>query len=235
MVSRPLNPQYSVLIPTRNREEYLEKAAASVLSQRDVLLELLIVNDGQPLQQIFSDPRVQVLDNDQRGAVQARNLGVTAAKGEFIAFLDDDDFWIDDHHLSKALRAFEQSADFYFANGEMHFSDGTVKAFLRDATALTLQHDNTILISAVCYRNSLHTVLGGFDDSLPYYWDWDWYLRVAAAGLKLQHESQPAVAIRVHAGNMSKQNDAARRANLDALIIKHKLGPIVLKNHTDFV
>ena len=224
-----------MIIPTRNREDYLRQAVNSVLSQSDVSLELLIVNDGEPLQQQFSDPRVLVLDNAKRTAVPARNLGVNSAAGDFIAFLDDDDFWIDDRHLAKALDAFHQSADFYFANGEMHFSDGAVKPFKRDATLESLKHDNTILISASCYRRSLHNALGAFDESLPYYWDWDWYLRVAFAGHILKHESKPAVAIRVHAGNMSNQNDAARQANLNALIAKHKLGPIPLKNHTDFV
>lgn len=224
-----------MIIPTRNREDYLRQAVNSVLSQREVSFELLIVNDGETLHQQFSDHRAVVLDNAKRTAVPARNLGVNSAQGEFIAFLDDDDFWIDDQHLSKALVAFRQSTDFYFANGEMHFSDGTVKPFNREATLESLKHDNTILISAACYRRNLHDVLGAFDESIPYYWDWDWYLRVALAGYALQHQPHPAVAIRVHAGNMSNQNDAVRRANLDTLIAKHKLGSIPLKNHTDFI
>ena len=224
-----------MIIPTRNRDDYLRQAVNSVLSQREVSFELLIVNDGEAMHQQFSDHRVMVLDNAKRTAVPARNLGVNSAKGDFIAFLDDDDFWIDDQHLSKALVEFRQSADFYFANGEMHYSDGDVKPFNRDANAESLKQDNTILISAACYRRSLHDVLGAFDESLPYYWDWDWYLRVASAGYVLQHQTHAAVAIRVHAGNMSNQNDALRRANLDCLIAKHKLGSIALKNHADFV
>ena len=230
-----MKPQFSVVIPTRNREHYLAEAVASVLAQVEVSLELLVVNDGDALTLSFADPRVRVLDNGKRTAVPARNLGVEQAQGEFIAFLDDDDFWTDTHHLAKALGAFNQHADFYFANGEMRFPEGSVKLFDRDATPQSLEHDNTILISAVCYRRVLHEKLGRFDESIPYYWDWDWYLRVARAGFRLQHQNQPAVSIRVHEGNMSSANDAARRANLDALQAKHKLAPIPLKNHTDFV
>ena len=230
-----MNPQFSVIIPTRNREQYLHEAVDSVLAQQGVSLELLIVNDGDPLQRQFDDARVRVLDNGKRTAVPARNLGVASARGEYIAFLDDDDFWIDEQHLAKASRAFLQHADFYFANGEMRFADGKMKLFDRNATVDSLKHDNTILISAVCYRRSLHASLGSFDESIPYYWDWDWYLRVALANFKMRHEKQPAVAIRVHQGNMSGQNDTGRRANLDALIAKHSLGPIPLKNHTDFI
>jgi glycosyltransferase involved in cell wall biosynthesis len=230
-----VNPQFSVIIPTRNREAFLQEAVASVLAQRGVSLELLVVNDGDALATRFTDPRIRVLDNGKRTAVPARNLGVAAANGEFIAFLDDDDFFIDLHHLEKARAAFVRDADFYFANGEMRFADGTVKLFDETASAESLERDNTILISAVCYRRAIHESLGTFDEALPYYWDWDWYLRVARGGFVFQHQPQPAVAIRVHANNMSRANEEARRANLNALEIKHKLQPIPLKTHTDFV
>jgi len=230
-----MKPQFSVIIPTRNREQFLSEAVASVLSQADVSLELLIVNDGNALATTFKDKRIRILDNGMRTAVPARSLGVAEAAGEFIAFLDDDDFFIDTRHLAKAANAFHQHTDFYFANGEMRFPDGKVKLFDRSADALSLEQDNTILISAVSYRKAIHNKLGSFDEALPYYWDWDWYLRVARAGFKLHHESQPAVAIRVHQNNMSSANEAARRANLDALQVKHNLKQIPLKNHVDFV
>ncbi|HEY5363062.1 MAG TPA: glycosyltransferase [Aestuariivirga sp.] len=230
-----MSPQFSVIIPTRNREHYLQEAVASVLTQQDVDLELLVVNDGEPLNISFSDKRVRILENQKRTAVPARNLGVAHAKGEFVAFLDDDDFFIDARHLAKARTEFRQHTDFYFANGEMRFADGTVKLFDQNATAQSLERDNTILISAVCYRRSIHEKLGVFDESLPYYWDWDWYLRVARGGFNLHHQNDVAVAIRVHQNNMSTRNEEARRANLSALERKHCLAPIPLKNHTDFV
>jgi glycosyltransferase involved in cell wall biosynthesis len=235
MAETQVTPQFSVVIPTRDRKTYLQQAVDSVLVQKDAALELLVVNDGDALQTAFHDPRVRVLDNHKRTAVPARNLGVEQAKGTFIAFLDDDDFWIDDQHLASSAKSFEVGADFIFADGEMRFADGSVKIFDRNATASSLEKDNTILISAACYRRSIHDTLGRFDEALPYYWDWDWYLRVARGGFNLHHQQSLAAAIRVHAGNMSGQNDAARRANLDALEAKHHLGRIPLKNHTDFV
>ena len=144
-------------------------------------------------------------------------------------------FFIDPQHVAKAAAEFHQHTDFYFANGEMHFSDGKMKLFDENATALSLEKNNTILTSAMCYRRTIHDRLGVFDEALPYYWDWDWYLRVARGGFKLYHQKLPAVAIRVHKNNMSSSNEAARRANLDALQTKHKLAHIPLKNHTDFV
>jgi glycosyltransferase involved in cell wall biosynthesis len=225
-------PKFSVIIPTRNRPEFLKEAALSVLQQSLGDLELLIVNDGDGVDMPIPDPRIRILDNQKRGAVQARNLGVAQAKGASIAFLDDDDFWIDHDHLKKTAAT---NCDFYFADGDMIFADGKIKAFAQNATPATLEHDNTILISAVCYKRAIHDALGRFDEALPYYWDWDWYIRVARGGFTFYHQTEPAVRIRVHPQNMSGGNDHLRRANLDAMIAKHKLGVIPLKNHTDFV
>lgn len=224
-----------MIIPTRNRETYLAQAVASVLAQKDVALELLLINDGDALATEFADPRVKIFDNQKRTAVPARNLGVAQASGTYIAFLDDDDFWIDAEHLKRAAENFTRGSDFYFADGEMLFPDGTRKAYAQTATRDSLAQDNTILISAACYRRSLHDQLGLFDLALPYYWDWDWYLRVARGGARLYHQSDPAVCIRIHAQNMSGQNTIDRQSNLDALAAKHRLGRIPLKNHTDFI
>jgi glycosyltransferase involved in cell wall biosynthesis len=227
---------FTVIIPTYNRPHFLLAAVQSVQMQKYVNFELLIVNDGDDAIAAFDDPRIRVLNNNGRGAVPARNFGVAEARGTFIAFLDDDDVWTDALHLSKAHEALLTGADFYFADGVMRFPNGEARAFMRDANAATLAHDNTILISTVCYAKTLHNALGHFDEALPYYWDWDWYLRVARAGFIIHRHSQPAVDIRVHAQNMSgDDNLARRRANLDLLRAKHGLGEIAIKNHTDFV
>ncbi len=227
---------FTVIIPTRNRPDFLAESVRSVLAQDYGDFELLVVNDGGDPVTTFQDRRIGVLDNQQRGAVAARNLGVGAARGTFIAFLDDDDQWIDRGFLGLAAAALATS-EFVFADGEMRFPDEAQPLiFSQDADAHSLMRDNTILISAVCYARSLHETLGAFDKALPYYWDWDWYLRVARAGHRLRHLKKPVVDIRIHAQNMSgDSNVTARRANLDAFAAKHGLPPIALKNHADFV
>ncbi len=223
----------SIIIPTRNRPEFLLTAVESVLQQSCEDFELLIVNDGTvPLAQ-FTDRRIRILENDQAGAVSARNLGVVAAQGPCIAFLDDDDVWCAGDHLACALAS---GADFFFADGAMKFPSGESKIFALDADAKSLEHNNTILISAVVYKKSLHDVIGPFDEQLPYYWDWDWYLRVARSGAGLFRREVPVVDIRVHAQNMSgATNEIERQQNLELLCAKHSLKNVVLKGHVDFV
>lgn len=226
----------SVIIPTRNRPAFLAEAVASVMAQNFTSFELLVVNDGESQIADFQDKRVRILSSEQRGAVAARNLGIAEAKGRYIAFLDDDDFFIDNCHLTRANAVLSYLSDFFFANGTMHFPDGSKKLFSRKADKQSLMIDNTILISTVCYHRSLHQRLGTFDEALPYYWDWDWYLRVARADFRFAHSNRSAVAIRVHPQNMSgESNRENRQANLNLLIAKHKLGKIELKNHLDFL
>jgi glycosyltransferase involved in cell wall biosynthesis len=235
---RRINPMplFSVIIPTRNRESFLREAVASVLAQSITDFELLIVNDGNTALQPFDDTRIIIIDNKQQGHVPARITGITHVKGKFIAFLDDDDIWIDDAHLGRAAHLLGTTADLTFADGIMKFPhEENPRIFARDATPTTLERDNTILISAVCYRASIHETLANFDVELPYYWDWDWYLRVARAGFRLVHDENQSVDIRVHAQNMSGESNTKPRAdNLKRFADKHKIGPLTLKNHADF-
>jgi glycosyltransferase involved in cell wall biosynthesis len=227
----------SVVIPTRARHHFLKQAIASVLAQTRPPKEIIVVDDGQGARDAVGHmhPSITVLDNRERGPVPARNLGVAHATGDVICFLDDDDWFIDDTYFEKAALAFDRGAAFCYADGVMAFEDGRESLpFAFHADGETLTRDNTILISGVMFRRSLHGELGGFDESLPFYWDWDWYLRIARAGHELIHIQRPVVAIRVHARNMSGDSlEAQRRANLDAFSTKHKLPPIPLKNHLD--
>jgi glycosyltransferase involved in cell wall biosynthesis len=228
---------FSVVIPTRGRHQFLRQAIDSVLAQRHGAIDIIVVDDGVGAKDAVAGmaPTITVLDNRQRGPVAARNLGVAASTADAIAFLDDDDWWMDRDYLAKAADAMDAGAAFCFADGTMVFEDGRPDLpFCFAASAASLERDNTILISAVCYRRSLHAELGPFDEALPFYWDWDWYLRVARSGHDLVHLARAVVAIRVHAQNMSGESlEAKRRENLDRFAAKHGLPPIALKNHVD--
>ena len=227
----------SVVIPTRGRHQFLKQALESVLAQSHAPKEIIVVDDGVGAVEAVGhmSPLITVLDNRQRGPVPARNMGVSHASGDVICFLDDDDWFTDTGYFAVASAAFEAGAAFIYCDGRMAFEDGRESLpFAFHADGETLTRDNTILISGVLYRRDLHAELGSFDESLPFYWDWDWYLRIARAGHPLTHIEAPAVAIRVHPQNMSGESlETQRRANLDRFSTKHALPPIPLKNHLD--
>jgi len=92
-------PTVSVVIPTYNRAELLTRAIDSVLAQTYDDFELLVVDDGstddtEAVVTAYDDDRVRYLAHEtNRGANPARNTGIEAAEGEFVAFLDSDDEW----------------------------------------------------------------------------------------------------------------------------------------------
>ncbi|WP_316632869.1 glycosyltransferase [uncultured Flavobacterium sp.] len=90
-------PLVSVIIPTYNREKYLEQAILSVINQSYSDLEVLVIDDGSNVnyaQSICAKyPNCNYFGKKNGGLSSARNYGIALAKGEFIAFLDDDDFW----------------------------------------------------------------------------------------------------------------------------------------------
>lgn len=90
----------SVVIPTRRRPALLARAVASVLSQTHDRLEVVVVVDGPDRETVerlghFNDSRLRVVElASSRGGSLARNAGVAAARGDWVAFLDDDDDWL---------------------------------------------------------------------------------------------------------------------------------------------
>ena len=96
-------PFFSVIIPTYNRAKLVCEAIESVFNQTFKDFELLIVDDGstdntkEVLKPYLSDPRVKYIYQENKKRAVARNNGIRNSKSEWIAFLDSDDLWIEDH------------------------------------------------------------------------------------------------------------------------------------------
>jgi len=107
-------PTISVVIPTFNRARMLKRAITSALGQTRQDIEVLVVDDGSTdetsaVVATFGDPRIRYFRHEQlQGACAARNTGIGAARGEYIAFLDSDDEWLP-HKLAQQVDALERS------------------------------------------------------------------------------------------------------------------------------
>ena len=103
-------PRFSVIIPTFRRPTMLREAVASVLAQTQTDLEVIVVDDaGGEVGELPADPRVRVVERSVGGGPGAAiNTGVGVARGDLLAFLDDDD-WFDPRRLELAVRALDSA------------------------------------------------------------------------------------------------------------------------------
>ncbi len=102
----------SVIIPTYNRAKYVVEAVASVTQQTYPNLEIIVIDDGSDddtestLAPLLADRRIHYIRQENAGPAVARNRGLDAATGEFVAFLDSDDLWLP-NSVEDRVRAFE--------------------------------------------------------------------------------------------------------------------------------
>ena len=108
------NPLISVVVPAYKVENYLEKCIGSIIAQSYGNLEIIIVEDGSPdgtakLCDALAakDNRIRVIHKENGGVSQARNTGIAAATGEYICFVDGDD-WVEPDMCEKALAAMKK-------------------------------------------------------------------------------------------------------------------------------
>lgn len=111
------SPVFTVIIPTYNREELLPIAIDSVLRQTFIDLELFVVDDGSEdgtkkvvMGYAEVDSRVRYIYKENGGQNSALNIGIKYANGYFIAFLDSDDYWMD-NKLEKVYEKFQNNSD----------------------------------------------------------------------------------------------------------------------------
>ena len=89
----------SVIIPVYKVEQYIADTVQSVLNQTYQNFELIIIDDGSPDRSVeicrqFTDPRIKIISQKNRGLAGARNTGIRHATGDYLAFLDSDDVWL---------------------------------------------------------------------------------------------------------------------------------------------
>ena len=181
----------TVVIPTRNREALLKQAIASVVAQRYSSWELIVIDDGslEPVSDEVCDgienSRIIRFD-DSRGVSAARNAGIDASRGEYIAFLDDDDLWLPEK-LALQIRVFREHTNAGLVGGACEYIDeeGVVISRSRAPGAIVTNRELSIRVSlpgsmsnAVFRTSCLHEV-GKFNDVLHRAEDWELFLRVS--------------------------------------------------------
>ena len=106
----------SIIIPVYNIEKYINQCVNSVLNQSYKKIEIILVDDGSKDKTSIIcddfcnlDDRIQVIHKKNEGSSSARNIGILKSKGEYIIFLDGDDYWDDSEFLNKAINNLKES------------------------------------------------------------------------------------------------------------------------------
>lgn len=184
-------PTVSVIIPTYNRADLIERAVRSVLDQTFTDLECLVVDDGSTDETVsvvrsIDDDRVTVIEHGENGgAAAARNAGIDASSGEYLAFLDDDDVWRPEK-LAKQIDLLESAPDsvgLVYCWMDYYDDDSLVTAYrpeLRGDIFLDVLDKQRIGNSSTLVAPAhVVTDVGGFDESILRGDDGDFIRRVA--------------------------------------------------------
>jgi glycosyltransferase involved in cell wall biosynthesis len=225
-------PVVTVVIPTHDRESLLRRSIASALWQREVPLEVVVVDDGSTeatpsLLASITDPRVRAVRHDRaRGVAASRNHGIQEARGSWVAFLDDDDLWAPDK-LSLQLSAARASGRRWCYAGHVNVDLGDrvvggEPPLPPDQIVQRLPRSDVVPggCSGVVATKEILDEAGRFDPALAPLADWDLWLRLARieppAGV-----SRPLVGYRIQARSMSAD---ARRVLSEFEILARRHG-----------
>lgn len=194
MSARHLNsliPKVSIVIPVYNALEYLPYAIASVEAQSFQDFEVLIVDDGSTdnieewfLENIF-DCRYRLISQENQGISGARNRGVKEAVGEYVAFLDADDFWAPEK-LEQQTNCLDHEPGVALVHTWLSMVDVSgqptgrvLESYAEGDAYKSLLVKNSVACASVMLRRQCFEKVGYFDLDLLSMEDWDMWIRMA--------------------------------------------------------
>lgn len=179
-------PLVTAVVTTHNRPRLLPRALDSVAAQSYPNLELVVVDDGSdedvtPIVENYRNAVVEILylrNKTPRGACAARNMGIKAANGVFVAGLDDDDGW-HPWRIEKLLSAYDDRFSFVTSDVLMMYKKGSPVWHKKSIITLDdLLYSNHVGNQGLIQKERLLAV-GGFDESLDAAQDYDLWIRLA--------------------------------------------------------
>ena len=227
----------SVVLPTHNRARLLGRAIESVQRQTVDGWEIVCVDDGSTDDTVeviraIEDPRVRLIRLPQnRGVSHARNVGIRAAGGDYVAFLDDDNEWLPTMLESLLARAASTAgmpeAVIYSLAYRQHDVTGRLAPpvpvlYEGDVFRHLVRGWNPWLSSTAIHRATL-LATGGFDEGLPTFEDYDVLLRLAARGVPFFGVRRPLAIRHEHHGAVLSDNLERLQQGLQVLDRKWRL------------
>lgn len=186
-------PMVSVIVPTRNRPQFLKEALQSISAQTYGSFEIIVVNDaGEDVSEIinsFKDERIKYIRHDaNKGLAASRNTGVEAARGKYIAYLDDDDIYYPDHLETLAGFLENSGCAVAYSDSYQAFQVRDNGRYITKEKRLVYSEDfdrqrllvmNYIPFINIVHRRECIEQAGFFDEALKSHEDWDCLIRLS--------------------------------------------------------
>ncbi|MDN4481743.1 glycosyltransferase family 2 protein [Demequina muriae] len=213
-------PVVSCIVATNRASPFLDEALRSVGAQTHPRLDMVVVDDGSPdpsalARMLTAHPAVTLVRVPPSGVASARNTGVRHARGEILAFLDDDDRWEPDRvalHVEALGRSSAASASY----GDLRTIDAAGRVMgepdqFDATTADIVARRVTVMLPNLVVRRSAFDAVGGFDERLTLAEDLDLVLKLTGIG-PLVYARGAISDYRTHDGNVTRRHRALAEA-----------------------
>ncbi len=222
---------------TCNRPQFLSRAIQSVTLQEFCDWELIVIQDGpnphiSPVVEEWAarDSRVLFFRRPQIGSIgDAANFGLLQARGEYIAILDDDDYWTDPKKLHRQVEFLDQNPEYVGCGGGMiavNEEGREINRFLKPERDASIRRfallANPMVNSTTLYRRASAQRIGGYETiRLRQFQDWDFWLRLGTLG-RLYNFPIPLVHYTIWGGNSSYQDMESNSRSALSIVWRHR-------------
>ena len=209
------NPLVSIVLASYNMGHYLPESVRTVLAQTYENIEVIIIDDGstddteEQIKPLLVDSRLRYIKQENQGQPKAKNNGIKASKGEYIAFCDGDDLWAP-NKLEIQLPLFKDDPEVGVVYSEVSYIDDKgnpldkEQPYERYSGKVTdkLILKNFIPFGTAIVKKQCFDEMGLFDENLPMGIDWDLWLRLSTR-YKIMYIPAKTYIYRIWPGQMS--------------------------------
>jgi glycosyltransferase involved in cell wall biosynthesis len=207
-------PLVSVVVAVSNGERYMKSALKSIFRQNHCPFEIIVV-DGQSVDQTAaiaqSFESVKYIYQVGNGLANGRNIGIEAAQGQFIAFLDSDDLW--------TPNKLDVQINYLLRNPELQYANAWVQLFVDQGYSLRFRYTKKFLDQAhigrtpgtLVARKSVFDLAGLFSQDFRIACDVEWFARAGAFKIPMLVVPEVLLYKRIHNDNLSSRVSTNRR------------------------
>ena len=218
-------PQVSIIIPVGvGHENLVFRALDSVEAQTERDWECIVINDtGKTLALPFTWVRQIHTGTPRSGAATARNMGLRAARGQLVTFLDADDYW-HPKYLERTIQAYRRSGRYVYTDWLALTKDGRQEVHeAENYDGRTLFRKSSIHSINVLMRRKDALEVGGFDETLPTWEDPDFFLKLATIGVCGERLPEPLIAYDYKTGTLREKALTMERELKEILYNRYRM------------